>query len=159
MRIEMKEATGAKTRTVALSQVDHVNFRIRTESGFDIFTDEAVENNGGGTAPRPLETITAALAACQSVQLVRVAEAMRFDMRGLDVSCSTTTARIPGIEGNGAVMRFGAARMEIRFATGEPEARVERLKRLAVDRCPISRLFADAGVDPEITWSVSAVEG
>lgn len=158
MQIKMKEATAAKTRTVELDQVDHVNFRIRTESGFDIFTDEAVERGGGGTAPRPLETITAALAACQSVQVVRVAEAMRFNMQGLNVTCATTTARIPGIEGNDPVMRFGAARMEICFATDEPGEKVERLKRLAVDRCPISQLFADAGVDPEITWAVTPIE-
>ncbi|MDX1484352.1 MAG: OsmC family protein [Alphaproteobacteria bacterium] len=158
MRIEMKEATGAKTRTVELTQVDNVNFKVRTESGFDIYTDEAVENRGGGTAPRPLEALTAALAACQSVQIVRVAEAMRFTMRDLDVVCSTTTARLPGIDGNDPVMRFGAATMEVSFATDEPETRIDRLKALAVDRCPVSQLFQDAGIDVEMTWAVTPLE-
>ncbi len=158
MQIKTKEAIAPKTRTVELTQVDNVNFKIRTESGFDIYTDEAAENRGGGTAPRPLETITAALTACQSVQIVRVADAMRFKMEGLDVICSTTTGRIPGIDGNDPVMRFGAATMEVSFETDEPENRIGRLKALAVDRCPISRLFEDAGVDVEMTWVVSPLK-
>jgi len=154
MLIKTKETVGDKTRTVALTQVENVNFKIRTESGFDIYTDEALDNRGTGTAPRPLETITAALAACQSVQIVRVKDAMRFNMQDLDVVCSTTTGRIPGLDGNDAVMRFGAANMEISFATDEPDHRIERLKALAVDRCPISQLFEDAGVSVEMTWVV-----
>ncbi len=158
MRIKMKQAVGPKTRTVDLTQVDNVNFKIATESGFDIYTDEAVDNRGTGTAPRPLETVTAALAACQSVQIVRVCDAMRFSMEGLNVICSTTTGRIKGIDGNDPVMRFGAATMDIAFATDEPENRVERLKALAVDRCPVSQLFEDAGVTVEMTWSVSPLK-
>ncbi len=158
MKIKTKEAVAPKTRTVELTQVDNVNFRIATQSGFDIYTDEAVDNRGGGTAPRPLETLTAALAACQSVQIVRVADAMRFKMEGLDVICSTTTGRIPGVDGNDPVMRFGAATMEISFTSGEPEPRIARLKALAVDRCPVSQLFEDAGVDVEMTWLVRPLD-
>lgn len=154
MLIKTKETVGDKTRTVELTQVENVNFKIRTESGFDIYTDEAIDNRGTGTAPRPLETITAALAACQSVQIVRVKDAMRFTMEDLNVVCSTSTGRIPGIDGNDPVMRFGAASMEISFATDEPENRIERLKALAVDRCPISQLFEDAGINVEMTWAV-----
>ena len=155
MLIKTKESVGDRTRTVELTQVENVNFKIRTESGFDIFTDEALDNRGTGTAPRPLETITAALAACQSVQIVRVKDAMRFNMQNLDVVCSTSTGRIPGFDGNGPVMRFGAASMEISFATDEPDHRIERLKALAVDRCPVSQLFEDAGVSVEMTWVVT----
>ncbi len=154
MQIKTKETVGDKTRTVELTQIENVNFKIRTESGFDIHTDEALDNRGTGTAPRPLETITAALAACQSVQIVRVKDAMRFNMQDLDVVCSTSTGRIPGIDGNDPVMRFGAASMEISFASDEPDHRIERLKALAVDRCPISQLFEDAGVEIEMTWVV-----
>ncbi len=158
MKIKTKEAVAPKTRTVELTQVDNVNFRIATQSGFDIYTDEAADNRGSGTAPRPLETLTAALAACQSVQIVRVADAMRFKMQGLDVNCSTTTGRIPGVDGNDPVMRFGAATMEVSFTSGEPENRIARLKALAVDRCPVSQLFEDAGVDVEMTWVVRPLE-
>ncbi len=158
MQIKTKEAVAPKTRTVELTQVDNVNFKIATESGFDIYTDEAVDNRGGGTAPRPLETVTAALAACQSVQIVRVADAMRFKMAGLEVICSTTTGRIPGMEGNDPVMRFGAATMQVSSDTDEPENRIARLKALAVDRCPISQLFEDAGVNIEMTWVVSPLK-
>jgi uncharacterized OsmC-like protein len=158
MLIKAKETVGDRTRTVNLTQVENVNFKIRTESGFDIYTDEATDNRGTGTAPRPLETITAALAACQSVQIVRVKDAMRFNMEDLNVACSTSTGRIPGIDGNDPVMRFGAASMEISFATDEPGHRIERLKALAVDRCPISQLFEDAGVTVEMTWVVTPLK-
>jgi uncharacterized OsmC-like protein len=158
MQIKSKEAVGPKTRTVELTQIENVNFKIATESGFDIYTDEAVDNRGSGTAPRPLETVTAALAACQSVQIVRVSDSMRFNMQGLDVICSTSTGRIPGLDGNDAVMRFGEASMEISFATDEPENRIERLKALAVDRCPVSQLFEDAGINVAMTWAVTSIK-
>ncbi len=78
-------------------------------------------------------------------------------MEGLNVVCSTSTGRIPGIDGNDPVMRFGAATMEISFATDESENRVERMKALAVDRCPISQLFEDAGIEVEMNWSVTSL--
>ena len=48
--------------------------------------------------------------------------------------------------------------MEIAFETDEPENRVARLKALAVDRCPVSQLFEDAGIEVEMTWAVGPLK-
>jgi hypothetical protein len=44
----------------------------------------------------------------------------------------------------------------VAFDTDETGPRTERLKALAVDKCPIGRLFEDAGIVPEIIWQIGA---
>ena len=44
--------------------------------------------------------------------------------------------------------------MFIDIETDEPELKVERLKALSEDRCPVGRLFAEAGYPPKLVWNV-----
>ena len=44
--------------------------------------------------------------------------------------------------------------MVINLETNEPPAKVERLKTLSEDRCPVGNLFADAGFEPTIDWNI-----
>jgi len=71
------------------------------------------------------------------VQIVKVAEAMRFKHGAIDINCSTTTDNIEGVLDNKPVMRFCAAEMSIDLETDEPEKKIERLKEMSEDRCPI----------------------
>lgn len=156
MEIRMKTAPGVRVRTAKLTQVAGYRFDTAVESGHVVPTDEGTHLNGTGAAPTSLETLTAAFASCQSVQVVRVADAMRFRLENLHVTCVTTSGKIPGIKGNDAVTRIDGASLEVMFDSDEPAARIERLKALAVDKCPIGRLFEDAGIVPEITWKIGA---
>lgn len=154
MDIRQKAGPGVRVRTARLRQVMDYRFDTSVESGHVIPTDEGAHIGGTGAAPTSLETLTAALASCQSVQVVRVAEAMRFKLANLDVTCVTTSDKVPGIKGNDEVIRIDGARLEIAFDTAESDHKIERLKTLAVDKCPIGRLFQDAGITPEIVWRV-----
>ncbi len=157
MEIRMKTAPGARVRTAKLTQVAGYRFDTAVESGHVVPTDEGTHLNGTGAAPTSLETLTAAFASCQSVQVVRVADAMHIKLENFHVTCVTTSGKISGIKGNDAVTRIDGARLEVLFDTDEPASRIERLKALAVDKCPIGRLFEDAGIVPEITWKIGAL--
>ena len=97
---------------------------------------------------------TTSLAACQNVQVVKTAEAMRFKHGAININCSTKTDRVPGLETDNTVMRFCAAEMTIEIETDEPEKRIERLKEVSEDRCPVGNLFTDAGYEPVVTWKI-----
>lgn len=156
MEIRQKHPEGKRVRTARLKIVDGYRFDTTVDSGHVVPTDEGTHLGGTGAAPTSLETITASLASCQSVQVIRVAEAMRFRLDDLEIACVTTSDKVPSTKGNDSVTQINGARLEISFATDESEARIERLKTLAVDKCPIGRLFADAGFAPEIVWKIRA---
>lgn len=155
MEIRQKHKEGARVRTATLTPVAGYRFDTVVDSGHVVPTDEGTHLGGTGAAPTSLETLTAAFASCQSVQVVRVADAMRLSYANLKVTCVTTSGKVPGIKGNDAVTRIDGARLEIAFESEEPEARIARLKTLAVDKCPIGRLFEDAGIVPEIVWRIT----
>jgi uncharacterized OsmC-like protein len=87
-----------------------------------------------------------------------VAEAMRF--AHVNIDCSATTDLIDGMEGNAnGVMHFCEAGMIIDIETNESEKNIERLKKLSEDRCPVGRLFKEAGYPPRVTWNILPLRG
>jgi uncharacterized OsmC-like protein len=97
---------------------------------------------------------TTALGTCQTVQIVKVAEAMRFKHGAINIHTETVTDLIDGLEGNNnGVMHFVGATLNIEIETNEPQEKLDRLAALSEDRCPVGRLFADAGFEPECIWT------
>ena len=47
----------------------------------------------------------------------------------------------------------------IDIETDENEKRLDRLKALSEDRCPVGRLFEDAGAPVTIDWNVLPMKG
>ncbi len=123
-----------------------------------IMIDEPVERGGTGTAASPLMHLTASLGACQTVQIVKVAQAMRFKHGAINIKTSTTTDRVAAVEGDEKVMRFIGAELIIDIETNESEKKIERLKLLSEDRCPVGQLFTDAGYPPTIIWNILPLE-
>ena len=156
MAIRQKEKAGASTRSVEATCTAGVRCEITTPEGHTIVTDEPADRGGENTGPSPLACLTASLASCQMVQIVKVAEAMHFAHGTITITASTTTDRVASDKGNDRVMRFSAADLVINIETGEPPERVERLKTLSEDRCPVGNLFADAGFEPTIAWDILA---
>jgi uncharacterized OsmC-like protein len=152
--VTLKSPVGATVRTVDSKCVSGTKVEVTTPGGHVITTDEPINRGGGDEAASPLMYFTSSLAACQTVQIVKVAEAMRFKHGAIDITTSTTTDRVAGVDGNDKVMRFCAAEMQITIETNEPAEKIERLKELSEDRCPVGALFIDAGYPPEVTWLV-----
>jgi uncharacterized OsmC-like protein len=157
--IKQKAPAGAGTRSVTLTMTHGPRCEIAVPGGHVIVTDEAKERGGDNAGASPLAHLTAALASCQAVQVHKVAKAMRFNHGRVTITCTTTTDRVPAIDGGDKVMRFIAAALAIEVETDEPEARLDRLAKLSEDSCPVGNLFADAGTTPVITWTALPLKG
>ncbi len=159
VEVKQKEVVGRRTREVDSSCTAGVRIEIAAGK-HQIVTDEPAQRGGTDTSASPLETLTAALAACQTVQIVKVAEAMRFSHGAINIHAEATTDLVDGIEGNSnGVMQFTSAGFVIDIATDENEKRLDRLKALSEDRCPVGRLFVDAGTEIKIDWNVLPMKG
>ena len=156
---KQKAPEGRRVRVVKSSCPSGV--RCEIEAGkHTIVTDEPVERGGTDTGAAPLMHLTAALAACQTVQIEKVAEAMRFKHGAINIEARCTTDLIDGIEvNNNGVMQFCDAELIIELETDETPQKVERLKALSEDRCPVGRLFDEAGYPPRVTWSIQPMKG
>ena len=154
-----KHPAGKQVRVAESSCISGVVCENKVEGGdHTILTDEPVARGGTGTAASPLMHFTASLAACQSVQITKVAEAMRFKHGTINIKASTTTDRIQGVDENAKVMRFCGADLVIDIETNESPEKLERLKRISEDQCPVGNIFTDAGYEPSITWNVLPLE-
>ena len=157
--IRMKHPAGKQVRVVESKCESGVRCEVHAVNDDQmIIVDEPIARGGTGTAASPLMHLTTSLATCQSVQIVKVAEAMRFKHGAINIKASTTTDRIAPVEGDEKVMRFCGAEMVIDIETNESTQKVERLKRLSEDRCPVGNLFTDAGYPPTIIWNVLPLE-
>ncbi len=151
--IRQKEQVGRRMRVVESSCVAGTRCDVKAGDHM-IVTDEAMGRGGNGEGAPPLYHFTAALAACQTVQIVKVAQAMRFKHGAINIRATATTDLIEGIDGNrDGVMHFNEAELFIDIETDEPAQKLDRLKALSEDRCPVGRLFADAGFAPKMVWN------
>ena len=151
---KLKDPQGATIRKVDSKSANGIRCEISTPDGHTFYTDEPAERGGTDTAAAPLLYFTASLAACQTVQIHKVAKAMRLDHGAIDIHVETITDRIPGIAGDTKVMRFCAAEMVVDIETDAPPEKVERLMKLAEDQCPVGNLFTDAGYPPTLSFNI-----
>jgi putative redox protein len=156
VEVKQKELVGRRAREVpSTCKAGGVVCKVTTGEGHTIVTDELAERGGTNTGAAPLYHLAASLAACQTVQIHKVVEAMRFEHGDINIDCSATTDLIEGMEGNAnGVMHFCEAELIIDIETNESEKKIERLKKLSEDRCPVGRLFIEAGYPPKMTWNV-----
>ena len=151
--IRKKEQVGRRTRIVESTCAAGTRCDVAAGDHM-IVTDEAKDRGGNGEGAPPLYHFTAALAACQTVQIVKVAEAMRFKHGTINIKATATTDLIDGIDGNAnGVMHFCEAELFIEIETDETTQKFERLQALSEDRCPVGRLFSEAGYPPSMSWT------
>ena len=151
---KLKDPEGAKVRTAEVTSANGIRCEVSVAGGHSFATDEPAERGGTDTAAAPLLYFTASLATCQTVQIHKVAKAMRLEHGAINIHCETTTDRIPGIAGDTKVMRFCAAHMVVDIETDAPRDKVERLMKLAEDQCPVGNLFTDAGYPPTLEFNI-----
>jgi uncharacterized OsmC-like protein len=114
--------------------------------------DEPFLSGGTDTGPTPLELVTAGLAACQTVTIAKLADALGFQFSSLAVSAETDVKFRAASGDMGPVPRFSDARMIVNIGTNEPEDRYRLLIKLVEERCPVSRLFSDASMPVQVDW-------
>ena len=96
--------------------------------------------------------------ACQTVQMVIVSVAMRFNHGASKIHAEATTDLVDGLEGNNyGVMQITAAGLVLE--TNEGEKHQGLLRALLKDRCPVGLLPYDADGEPTIDLNVSPIKG
>ena len=88
------------------------------------------------------------------MQIAKVAESMRLKFGEIKIDATIDTGRDDGREEGARIIRIVGAKLDISIETNESEKKIERLKTLAVDRCPVGALLDDGGVVPELVWTI-----
>jgi putative redox protein len=72
-------------KKMKLDLLGELKFVGRNERGNTVFFDVPIEKGGQGTAPSPMETLLACLAACSSIDIVLILKKKRQNFTGLSV--------------------------------------------------------------------------
>jgi uncharacterized OsmC-like protein len=117
-------------------------------------TDEPISRGGTNEGPTPVETVMGGLLGCDSVITGMVAKLLDFEYGDVEYVCD---AEIDprGVHGvKGFRPYFEKVTVQKAIKTNEPVDRIEKLKKNVEQRCPVSNLIRDAGVDLHIEWVV-----
>ena len=116
--------------------------------------DHPVERGGTNEGPTPVETVLGGLVGCDAVITHAVAQILKFDYGEIDYACEAQID-VRGPAGvKGVRPYFEKVVVQKTIQTNEPEDRIEKLKKNVEQRCPVSNLIRDAGVDLTIDWVV-----
>ncbi len=152
--LRIKEIAEANSRT-AKSAMAAGGMRCDVEmEGHTTIIDEPPERGGTDQGATPLLHFSAAFASCQTVQIAKVAESMRLKLGEIKIDATIDTGRDDGRETGARIIRIVGAKLVVSIETNESEKKIDRLKLLAVDRCPVGALLDDAGVEPEFVWNI-----
>ncbi len=125
---------------------------VRDTPGFAL--DEPLERGGTNTGATPVETVIGALCGCDSVITHICAGLLGFKYAGIEYDAESTVD-IRGPAGvKGVRPYFEKLVVNITMYTDEPADRVAKLERNVAQRCPVSNLIKDAGVDLQMNRTI-----
>ena len=122
-------------------------FDIRDESGHNLRIDIPIDQGGGGTGFRPMQTMLAALCGCSGVDVVSILKKQKQTLKGLEI-------KIDGEREKGKEPSLWATLHIIFELKGEVEpGKAWRAVDLSVNKyCSVAETLRRAGA--VITWSV-----
>ena len=154
MTVTVPENRNKRARVARASHVSGCRMDLRVRDFAPMAADEPEIAGGTNEGPSPLEYVTAGLAACQLVTVTKIADAMGLQYEGLDVDAEADVKFRAARGAMSPIPRFTSARLVVRFKSSEPPERLDQLKELVEERCPVSNLFLDAGIAPEVVWAI-----
>ncbi len=119
-----------------------------------LVTDEPTSRGGTNEGPTPVETVMGGLCGCDAVITHLVAGLIDFEYGDIEYVCDAEIdpRGVHGVEGFRPY--FEKVTLKKTIKTNEPVDRIEKLKKNVEQRCPVSNLIRDAGVDLHIEWIV-----
>lgn len=145
------------TRKIGIRHVKATNAagtrsRVQVRDFDPVYTDEPDSLGGTNSAPSPLETVLVALVGCDGVIINGVANAMRFEYTGVDLSCESQIdvrgpKGVPGVR-----PYFEEATLDITLYSDESPKRFAQLCKNVEFRCPVMNLFTAASVAMTVNW-------
>ena len=120
----------------------------------DLVIDHPTGRGGTNEGPTPVETVLAGLVGCDAVITRSVAKILKFEYGAIDYTCEAQidTRGVAGVKG--VRPYFEKVSVTKTIQTNESAERIEKLKNNVEQRCPVSNLVRDAGVDLTIEWIV-----
>lgn len=126
---------------------------VKTRAGkHEMIIDEGKQMGGQDLGPNPLQSVLAALAACENVTARFVAREMKFDLQ--DLSFKIKGQFDPrGFMGDPSVRPyFETISIEATVTTNEPLDRIKELQEKVESRCPVYTMIKAAGVELDDEW-------
>ena len=120
----------------------------------DLVIDHPTGGGGTNEGPTPVETVMGGLVGCDAVITHSVAKILKFEYGTIDYTCDAQidTRGVAGVKG--VRPYFETVTVTKTIQTNETAERIEKLKKNVEQRCPVSNLIRDAGVDLTIDWIV-----
>lgn len=153
MTVEVRENRNTRARIAKATHLRGCRMDLNVREFGPMTADEPEIAGGTNKGPSPLEYVTAGLAACQLVTVTKIATAMGFAFEDLTVDAEADVKFRAAQGAMSPIPRFSSARLIVRMNSPEPAERQEQLKALVEERCPVSNLFLDAGIAPQLIWS------
>jgi uncharacterized OsmC-like protein len=120
----------------------------------DLVIDHPTSRGGTNEGPTPVESVLGGLVGCDAVITHAVAKILKFEYGTIDYTCDAEID-VRGVAGvKGVRPYFETVTVTKTIRTNEPPERIEKLKNNVEQRCPVSNLIRDAGVDLTIDWIV-----
>ena len=120
----------------------------------NLVIDHPIERGGTNEGPTPVETVLGGLVGCDAVITRSVAKILKFEYGAIDYTCEAQidTRGPAGVKG--VRPYFEKVVVNKTIQTNEPPDRIAKLEKNVEQRCPVSNLIRDAGVDLTIEWIV-----
>ena len=131
----------------ALTDPDY-GFDIIDEGGHTMRLDIPVDQGGGGTGFRPMQTVLAALCGCSGVDIVSILKKQKQQMKGLEIAVDGER------EKGGDLSLWSSVRLLVSI-TGEVEpGKAFRAVSLSIDKyCSVAETLRRAGAT--ISWTLT----
>lgn len=119
---------------------------------FNFLVDEPYRMGGTNEAPTPMEYVLGSFNGCILIVIEMIAKEIGFSFQHIQAE-SVGVLDPRGLLGTADVSpHFQQVTNTILFDTEESEERLQELKGLVKQRCPVYNLFNDAGVVVELNW-------
>ncbi len=124
-----------------------------TSGNHTITIDEPATMGGTDKGADPLSTLLFALAGCENVIANFVAKELEFDLQGITFKVNGELDT-RGLMGDPNVRPyFEKVTIHADVETSESQERIEQLKEITDQRCPVFTTLKAAGVELETNWS------
>ncbi len=114
--------------------------------------DQSIKAGGTNEAPTPMDYVLGSFNGCVLIIIERVAGELGFTFQHLKAHLVGTVDRRGVLGAEGVRPHFQKVENTIWFDTDESEERIEQLKAIVEQRCPVYNLFKDAGVKIDLNW-------
>eukprot|EP00164_Ancoracysta_twista_P003024 GFYU01004030.1.p2 GENE.GFYU01004030.1~~GFYU01004030.1.p2 ORF type:complete len:329 (-),score=122.98 GFYU01004030.1:1629-2615(-) len=153
---EMVEEMGV---TATANEPFFTEMKIKGSHGAEITTAEGKEDaNGVAKYSNPMQLLICSLTTCDHEQGTQIAtEEKKFDKWGPAEYATSFSVNLAGYMGSAkaalpARSVFPTVSIEAKIKTSASDAEVEEIHQLVIARCPLRRLFIDAGINIKSTW-------